>query len=410
MMMHARSMARRVGLILAMLLAVSATALVPSASATSGLGDAGCVFAGYVVLDSTLSVNGGPDPDLDVTACSMPAGMVQVQVMTAAGGDLDTSGLLDVDDVLAITVALPEGATTAGLVTSGGVTSLANSEGVVTIVGHPQAVSWYVDPLNPIACRISTDADANLCNHEVATDDMPTSWVGMLQTDASYAGVAAIVVQALDGAWVSTNAQAFGILPDPGGGISISLAGPYLTKAGMPNTGSLTVFLPTATLTTLMGFADLAGVNASTLEAVRAEQGLADFTVPDWAEQVEQVDGGVLVSIAGVHFSSPVYTIRKVTSSPPPAPSKPRQLALSSPARHALKVTWSAPANSAAAQVDGFRVRLYRAGAGTVATRLPGGTSTRFNRLRVGRYSVKVWAHGTSGWSPYASGTFTLRR
>jgi hypothetical protein len=74
-------------------------------------------------------------------------------------------------------------------------------------------------------------------------------------------------------------------------------------------------FLPTSVLENLLGLS-AGSVDSSTLSVTRTES--SDTTSVPFT--VTAVDGGYIIGVTDITFSSPVYTIKKTTTTSPGAP------------------------------------------------------------------------------------------
>ncbi|HSI21175.1 MAG TPA: hypothetical protein VLA04_05795 [Verrucomicrobiae bacterium] len=89
-----------------------------------------------------------------------------------------------------------------------------------------------------------------------------------------------------------------------------TLGGPhFLADGSTANVGNMQAFLPNAVLENLLGLAP-GTVNVSALSLTRTESGTtgtAPFTI-------SAVDGGAVINVSDITFSSPVYTIKKAAA------------------------------------------------------------------------------------------------
>lgn len=176
---------------------------------------------------------------------------------------------------------------------------------VITFAGRPERTSFTTT-----GCRIGSCGD----DTTRADDEYAGRWqVGafpLLNNDAAY------VAAARHGLWLSTNAQS---RSTPGYNpqtrtLSVLLAAPHLTARGALNTGTFQAFLPSQMFTDVWKLAGPEDLQAT----VTAEDGAQPVT-SSWAAAT----GGWILTLSGLHYSSPVVAIAPRTGAqtgPSPAP------------------------------------------------------------------------------------------
>ncbi len=102
------------------------------------------------------------------------------------------------------------------------------------------------------------------------------------------------------------------------GAIAVRLWAPHVTVAGDLNHGSMKAFIPAATVTACFGVSTVAEV-VDALAVTRTEASGTESTLTDGGSgatgfDASEVEGGLLISVPDITFSSPTYKIVKKSS------------------------------------------------------------------------------------------------
>ncbi len=377
------------------LCALGAATAVAGVTASGGSAVPAC-GAGEAVLISDITKVSGPGTAPTLLAChSSIAGAVFLRTYDGSDSeDIAATGVTD-DTVLRMQVTLPAGATTINTILVGWASSVERSGSTLTITASPRIWSFAGNGrCVPGACDVETAEQ---------------TWNSYLSVQVNLPGrLPADINALLDGSWVSTGANAFGVMPglvsDTGAtcgtpsptcqpSMQIAMAGPHRHANGALNRAYFRAFLPANLVQTFMG-----GVSAADLGLIRQEASTAAGTAVS-GMQCNPVSGGILCTydVPDAHFSAPTYSIRKASTAagaPPAAgaaPSGPRLLGAVRSARakatkRSVRVTWRAPAGATATQ----RYRVVLRNKKKSATKTVAGTSTTFAKLAPGTWRGTV--------------------
>jgi hypothetical protein len=190
-----------------------------------------------------------------------------------------------------------------GLVTDWQTTNLGTANATVSVTLKPVRTPFGNGSDFNFCTATPPNCQANKSDVDVisASLDMTFDQDGYGSTFAgSYFGLTGAM-----GGWVEATGQ------EGSRSLVATLGAPhFLANGSTRNTGSLQAFLPNAVLENLLGLSP-GSVDVSTLAVTRTESGntnAAPFTIT-------AVDGGVIVNLSSITFSSPVYTISAASAS-----------------------------------------------------------------------------------------------
>jgi hypothetical protein len=387
-----------------------AAAAVIAGATSSGAAAVPACDAGETTLSSNISKVSGLGTAPTLLACQSGT-RVFLRTYDNLSMDIAGTGVTD-ETVLRMQVTLPISATTVNTFVTGWASNVERSGLTLTITASPR--TW----------SDATNCVPGACNVETAGVTFQSFLGSMVNLPGSQAAAASAL---LNGGWVSTGANAFGVLPglasDTGAAcaalapsclpsVQIAMSGPHRHIGGALNRAYFRAFLPTNLVQAFMG-----GVGPADLDLIRQEASAA-AGVEISGMRCDPAAGGILCTYDApdAHFSAPVYSIRKAPALPaggatpgatPGATGSPasgataagpRRLAAVTGARataskRAVRVTWTASVGALPSQL--YRVVLRnkkKSASKTVA-----GTSTTFGKLARGTWKGTVTPVAATG-------------
>ena len=326
---------------------------------------------------STFTVNGSATLPAGISL-SLNSSSGQIQVSLTKSGATDLSPSVTTSDAIHMVLNVgtfdPVVFGTTGLISSFS-ESIDGVNNTITIDMKPAASSWSMNGCSVVSCGSDV-------NPVTATNDFASVVLGFV---SSMSTATQTVKDAMRGTWFSTNAQSLTLpsFDSSTGKVSFTVAAPHFKTDGSTiNAGFFEFFAPDA-LVTSMGVADPSSVSNGTFTVSSSNNTSTTFSVAH-----QSSPAGVLIqagtnppTLPTFNYSSPTFTVAKVSTTVPGAPTGVSATAGVGQAT----VSFTAPVSTGGAAISSYTVTaspggMTASGSGSplTVTGLTNGTSYTF--------------------------------